>query len=167
MSNAKVTGLRGIELGVPDLSQSAAFYSHIWGLEPVVSENDTIHLRANGGEHHIVTLRERPQASMLGVHFAATDRAAVDALHAKAKAFGVEVLDDPADLPRSAGGGYGFGFRTPEGHILNISSDVVQHPNTVSDRSKPTKLSHVVLNSARIDEQTKFFIDLLGFKHSD
>jgi catechol 2,3-dioxygenase-like lactoylglutathione lyase family enzyme len=167
MSNAKVTGLRGIELGVTDLSQSAAFYGHIWGLEPVVSENDTVHLRANGGEHHIVTLRERPQAGMLGVHFAANDRVAVDELHARAKAFGADVLGDPADLLRSAGGGYGFGFRTPEGHVLNISSDVAQHPNTVVDRSKPTKLSHVVLNSARIDEQTKFFIDLLGFKHSD
>ena len=37
----------------------------------------------------------------------------------------------------------------------------------VSDRSKPHKLSHIVLNSAKIDEQTSFFIDLLGFKHSD
>jgi len=167
MSNAKVTGLRGIELGVTDLHQSAAFYSAVWGLDPVVSENDTIHLRANGGEHHIVTLRERPQAGMLGVHFAVNDRAAVDEMHAKAKAFGVAGLGQPADLPRSAGGGYGFAFRTPEGHALNISSDVAQHPNTVNDRSKPTKLSHVVLNSARIDEQTRFFIDLLGFKHSD
>src|SRR5215467_3102630 len=146
MDNAKVTGLRGVELGVKDLNQSVAFYRCVWGLEPVVTESDTIHLRANGGEHHIVTLRERPQASMLGVHFAANDRGAVDELHAKAKAFGVDVLGAPADLPRSAGGGYGFGFRTPEGHVLNISSDVAQHPNTVNDRSKPTKLSHVVLN---------------------
>src|SRR5262249_28424623 len=107
MSNARVTGLRGIELGVTDLNQSVAFYRHVWGLEPVVAENDTIHLRANGGEHHIVTLRERPKAGMLGVHFAANDRAAVDELHAKAKAFGVDVLGEPADLPRSGGAGYG------------------------------------------------------------
>ena len=167
MSNAKVTGLRSIELGVTDLSQSAAFYGHVWGLEPVVSENDTIHLRANGGEHHIVTLRERPKAGMLGVHFGANDRAAVDELHAKAKAFGADVAGAPADLPRSAGGGYGFSFRTPEGHVLAISCDVAQHPNTVNDRSRPTKLSHVVLNSAKIEDQTKFFIDLLGFKWSD
>ena len=54
-----------------NLNQSAAFYSRVWGLEPVVSEGDTIHLRANGTEHHVVTLRERPKAGMLGVHFAA------------------------------------------------------------------------------------------------
>jgi catechol 2,3-dioxygenase len=167
MNNATVTGLRSVELGVTDLNQSAAFYNQVWGLEPVISEGDTVHLRANGAEHHIVTLRERPKAGMLGVHFAAQDRYAVDGLHAKAKAFGAEVTSAPAELPRSAGGGYGFQFRAPEGHVLNVSADVAQHPNVVSDRSKPVKLSHVVINSASINDQTAFFIDLLGFKLSD
>lgn len=167
MNTAKVTGLRSIELGVINLNQSAAFYSQVWGLDPVASEGDTVHLRANGAEHHIVTLRERPKAGMLGVHFAAIDKSAVNALHAKAKAFGANVTSEPKDLPANAGGGYGFQFSTPEGHALNVSSDVAAHPNEVSDRSKPTKLSHVVLNSAKVGDQTKFFIDLLGFKHSD
>src|SRR6266571_2166473 len=86
MINAKVTGVRSVELGVTNLTQSTAFYNQVWGLEPVVSEGDAVHLRANGAEHHIVTLRERSKAGMLGVHFAADDRAAVDALHASAKA---------------------------------------------------------------------------------
>ena len=71
------------------------------------------------------------------------------------KAFGATVTAAPAELASSAGGGYGFQFRTPEGHVLNISADVAQHPNTINDRSKPLKLSHVVLNSASIDQQTK------------
>ena len=167
MNNARVTGLRSIELGVPNLTQSAAFYSRVWGLEPVVSDGETIHLRANGAEHHAVTLRERPSAGMLGVHFATVNREAVDALHARAKASGVTVTTAPADLPRSAGGGYGFQFKTPEGHVLNISSDVARHQNTNADRSKPSKLSHVVLNTASLDQQTGFFIDVLGFKMSD
>ena len=167
MTNTKVTGVRSIELGVPHLDRAAAFYRHVWGLEPVASENGTIHLRANGTDHHIVTLREHPKAAMLGVHFAAQDRNAVDALHAKAKAFGAHVAGAPAELPASAGGGYGFQFRTPEGHVLNIAADVAQHPNVVNDRSRPLKVAHVVLNSARIDEQSQFFIDLLGFKRSD
>jgi catechol 2,3-dioxygenase-like lactoylglutathione lyase family enzyme len=167
MDNAKVTGLRGVELGVKDLNQSVAFYRCVWGLDPVVSEGDTIHLRANGSEHHVVTLRERPKAGLLGIHFAAQDRVAVDALCAKAKAFGAKVTSEPADLSRSAGGGYGFSFQSPDGHVLNISCDVARHPNTVSDRSKPFKLSHVVLNSPKIEDQTGFFIDLLGFRLSD
>src|SRR5262245_17855157 len=103
MMNAKVVGLRGVELGVTHLDRAAAFYRCVWGLEPVASEGDTIHLRANGSEHHVVTLRERPKASFLGIHFAACDRAAVDALHDKAKGFGAGVTSAPAELPRSAG----------------------------------------------------------------
>ena len=167
MNNARVTGLRSIELGVTNLTQSVGFYSAVWGLEPVVSDGETIHLRANGTEHHAVTLRERPTAGMLGVHFAAVNREAVDALHDRAKAAGVNVTAAPAELPRSAGGGYGFQFKTPEGHVLNISSDVARHQNVNSNSSVPTKLSHVVLNSAKIDQQTSFFIDVLGFKLSD
>jgi catechol 2,3-dioxygenase len=112
-------------------------------------------------------LRERPTPSLLGVHFAATDRHAVIALHAKAKASGATVLGEPAELPADAGGGFGFSFRSLEGHLLNVSSDVARHPNVVNDRSKPVKLSHVVLNAGRIGEEMAFFIDLLGFKLSD
>jgi catechol-2,3-dioxygenase len=35
------------------------------------------------------------------------------------------------------------------------------------DKSRPTKLTHVVLNSAEVEKQTKFFLDVLGFKWSD
>ena len=167
MSNAKVTGVRSVELGVTHLQRAAAFYSHVWGLEQVAAKSDTVHLRANGSEHHIMTLRERPEAALLGVHFSAQDRNAVNALYAKAAAFGAHVAGAPVDLPASAGGGYGFQFHSPEGHVLNISAEVARHPNLVNDRSKPIKIAHVVLNSARIEDQSQFFIDLLGFKRSD
>jgi catechol 2,3-dioxygenase-like lactoylglutathione lyase family enzyme len=136
-------------------------------LEEATSEGDTVHLRATGPEHHVVTLRQQPKAGLLAVNFAAADRSAVNELHAKANAYGARVADDPAPLPASAGGGYGFAFKTPEGHPLRISSDVAQHPNTLNDRTRPTKLTHVVLNSAQLADQMAFFVDLLGFRLSD
>jgi catechol 2,3-dioxygenase-like lactoylglutathione lyase family enzyme len=167
MANSTVTGVRSIELGVRDLHQSAEFYTKVWALEEVSAAGDSMHFRATGGEHHVLTIRERPQASLLGVHFAAADRGAVDQLCAKAKGYGVAVADDPAPLDASAGGGYGFRFETPDGLPMTISSDSAQHPDVVVDRSRPTKISHVVLNSARTDDQVPFFIDVLGFKLSD
>ncbi len=71
MTNARINGLRSIELGVHDLQKSAEFYRQVWALEDVAAEGDTIHLRGTGREHHVVTLRERPRASLLGVHFSA------------------------------------------------------------------------------------------------
>jgi catechol 2,3-dioxygenase-like lactoylglutathione lyase family enzyme len=167
MSYARVTGLRSVELGVTDLNRSADFYSQIWGLQEVGAQGDTIYLRANGPEHHVLTLRQRPKASLLGVHFAAPNREAVDQLHNRAKAYGADVQRDPVALPHEAGGGYGFAFRTPEGQPLSISADVEQHADRVRDRSKPNKLTHVVLNSARIGDEINFFMDLLGFRLSD
>jgi len=167
MANSTVTGVRSIELGVRDLHQSAEFYTKVWALEEVSAAGDTMHFRATGGEHHVLTIRERPQASLLGVHFAVADRGAVDQLCAKAKGYGVAIADDPAPLDASAGGGYGFRFETPDGLPMTISSDSAQHPDVVVDRSRPTKISHVVLNSARTDDQVPFFIDVLGFKLSD
>src|SRR5262249_50660276 len=128
---------------------------------------DTMYFRATGGDHHVLTIRERAKPALLGVHFSTTDRATVDQLCGKAKGHGVKVTDEPSPLPASAGGGYGFRFVTPDGLPMSISTDIVQHPNVVLDRSRPTKISHVVLNSARTEEQVPFFIDVLGFKLSD
>ena len=167
MTNGKVTGVRSIELGVRDLRQSADFYIKVWALDEVAVDGDGIHLRATGGEHHVLTIRERPKPTLLGVNFAAPDRTTVDQLCAKAKSYGVKVLGDPAPDSGATGGGYGFRFETPDGLPMSISSDGTQHLDVVLDRSRPTKISHVVLNSADADEQMPFFIDVLGFRRSD
>ena len=85
MMNAKVSGVRSIELGVRDLQQSADFYTKVWALEEVGSEGDAVHFRGTGSEHHLLTIRQRPKPALLGVNFAAADRAWVDQLCAKAK----------------------------------------------------------------------------------
>ena len=167
MMNAKVSGVRSIELGVRDVRQSADFYTKVWALEEVGSEGDTIHFRGTGGEHHLLTIRQRAKPALLGVNFAVPDRASVDELCAKAKSYGVKMSGEPAPMSELVGGGYGFRFETPEGLPMSISSDGAQHSDVVLDRSRPTKISHVVLNSGSTDEQMSFFIDLLGFKRSD
>lgn len=167
MTEAKIDGVRSIELGVRDLQKSADFYRRVWALEDVAAEGDTVYLRATGREHHVIALRERPRACLLGAHFSAPDRAAVDTLHAKAKAMGARIDAAPGALPLAAGGGYGFRLSSPEGHPLCISADVARHADTIDDRTRPTKLTHIVFNSAEVEKQTAFFLDVLGFKWSD
>ena len=167
MAQATISGLRSVELAVHDLKQSTEFYRQVWGLEPVSSQGDMVHLRGTSREHHAVTLREQPRAALLAVNFEAPDRATVDALHARAKAMGANIVSAPALLGADAGGGYGFRLCTPEGHPLSISADVAHHADPVADSTRPTKLSHVVLNSADVPTQTAFFLDVLGFKWAD
>lgn len=167
MADPRVTGLRGLELAVYDINESAAFYKNAWALEEVAREGDTLYMRAAGKEHHILTLHERPRAGLVAVNFAAPDRETIDALHAKAKAMHCEVVSAPAELPKIAGSGYGFEVKTPEGHLLRISNGVLHHDRAIGDESRPTVLNHVVLNSVEQDKQMRFFFDVLGFKFSD
>jgi catechol 2,3-dioxygenase len=98
---------------------------------------------------------------------AAQDRAAVEGLHAKARGMGVEIVSGPTALDAEGGGGYGFELRTPEGHLIRISSDVVTHADAIDDPTRPVRANHVVLNSPDIDNQMQFFLDTLGFQFSD
>lgn len=159
--------MRAIELGVRDMAQSLRYYTDVWGLEPVAQQDESIYLRGTGDEHHILVLHQKPQASLLNVHFAARTAADVEALYQKAKAFGVQILSAPAALPQHAGGGYGFSFAALDGQSLTISADVARHERVIDDASRPNKLTHVVLNSTRIDDVAAFFVDLLGFRVSD
>ena len=92
MNNARITGLRSVELGVADLDRSAAFYRDVWGLEQVVSSGDTVHMRGTNAEHHVLTLRQRPKPTFLGVHFAAANNEAVNKLHDQVKAHGATII---------------------------------------------------------------------------
>ena len=167
MSEPNVSAVRGVDLAVQDLDQSTQFYCEAWGLLEVARDAGTVYLRATGAEHHVLALHEAPQAAFLGSRLAVADKGAVDALHARARAFGADVIDAPHSLSAAAGGGYGFSFRTPDGLRQSISADVARHAQVIEDRTRPQKFSHVVLRAANHPELEGFFRDLLGFKHSD
>jgi len=167
MSDIRVSGIRGIDLAVRDLSDSVEFYSRLWGLEEVSAERGTVYLRATGREHHALTLHQGSKIELLGVNFAAPDKTTVDALHAKAVGFGVDVLDAPRALSAVGGGGYGFSVNNPDGLRQIISCDVVSHDDVIEDGWRPNKFSHVVLRSTNAVGMEHFFCDLLGFKISD
>lgn len=166
MANPRVIGVRSIELGVPNLAKSVQFYRDVWGLTEVTAEAGVVYLRGTGVEHHVLTLREQPEARLIAVHMAAPDRFAVEGLARRAEAFGAKI-NSPGELNSEAGGGFGFRFETPDGLPMSVSSDVRTHADTTVDRSRPTKISHVVLNSATTDDQVNYFVDVLGFKLSD
>ncbi|MFM1813581.1 MAG: hypothetical protein RLZ98_276 [Pseudomonadota bacterium] len=163
----RVTGVRSVDLGVADLGSSVDFYGACWGLEKVSARDGTVYLRATGPEHHALGLHQADRIGLLAANFAAADKSAVDALHAKAKAAGIEVLASPRDLPVEAGGGYGFDCRMPEGTRICVSADVAAHDDEIEDRTRPSKFSHVVFRTEKCDQTEAFFADLLGFAVTD
>jgi catechol 2,3-dioxygenase len=154
-----------IEFGVPDVAAAARFYGETWGLGAAGGGRDAAYLRATGAAHPIVALRRAPAPELRGVVLAASDKATVDALHARALGHGATVLAVPGPLG-GPGDPYGFAFADTEGRRFVISC-TGENGGGADATDRPRKLSHVVLNCRAAERATEFFVDLLGFRLSD
>ena len=116
-----ITGLRGVDLGLPDVAASARFYTEVWRLERVAERKGSVYLRGSGGYHHILALHPRPQPALLCVSLAAATPAVVDALYARVARLGLPALRPPVAVDEP-GGGYAFSFADPEGRAVRAVS---------------------------------------------
>ena len=163
MSTGKVTAVRSVMLGVPDLAASKAFYTGIWGLTPVLESGDAVYLRGTGPYHHVLALSAYPKPQVLELDLLADDRGAIDALHRQVSdAAAVAQITAPARRDRP-GGGYGFCFVDPDGRRVNILSEDTRHADTPPHPDKPAKITHAVLNSPDMAKISDFYGERLGF----
>lgn len=165
MTEASVSALAAIELGVPDLDASASFYENVWGLSPVKRDTDACYLRASGADYFILALHRSTEPSLVRVRLAADSRATVDALSTRVAKAGGKLLHPP-QLLKAPGGGYGFAFHDLEGREFQVLCEVQKHAAAPAN-DRPNKLSHVVLNSLDLDRASTFMADALGFRLRD
>jgi catechol 2,3-dioxygenase-like lactoylglutathione lyase family enzyme len=166
---SRVTEIRYVGYGVKGFDDEQAFYADNWGLETVPSDDGMAWFKAKGhDEHHVVRLRQAEENRIDVIALAAESRADVDALCAKVKAANGKIVHEPRDLT-TPGGGYGFRFFSPEGLMLEISSNVARGQKQVVKRwdGVPVKISHIVLHSPDHKALADWFCDVLGFKISD
>lgn len=160
------TGMRSVDIGVPDVRANARFYADIWRLQPVAERNGSVYLRGSGAYHHIFALHPRQQVELLRIDLAAASRADVDAMHARVKRCGASALEAPGPV-HEPGGGYGFAFKDPEGRVFRVIADDERHDAAGPAPDRPMKITHVVLNSPDIERAAAFLVEGLGFKVSD
>src|SRR3954469_4294415 len=157
-------GIRSVAVDVCALDDAAAFYTDVWKLTPVVTEGAARYFAGTSAYHHILSLHAGPRPAIRRVVFDAADREAVDALHTRVKASGV-VCEAPHEWD-APGGGYGFGFKDPEGRNLAVVSDCAQTAAAPAP-DRPHKITHVNLNAAAYDTTTRFMTEVLGFSLID
>ena len=166
---SRVTEIRYVGYGVADFDAEVSWYGDVWGLDRVPSDDGLAWFKARGhDEHHVVRLRPADENRIDVIALAADSRADVDALAAKVAVAGARVVQSPQALT-TPGGGYGFRFFTPDGLLLEISSDVARGDRQTVARwdGVPVKISHIVLHSPDHKALVAFFCDVLGFKVSD
>ncbi len=166
---SKVSEIRYVGYAVTALEEERAFYTDVWGLEPVPSDDGMVYFKALGhDEHHVVRLRPADTKRIDIIALAADSRADVDALHIRVQDAGCRIIHAPRELT-APGGGYGFRFFSADGLPFEISSDVARGSSRQMERWEglPQKISHIVLHSPDHQAMVKFFVDVLGFRVSD
>ncbi len=163
MSAAKITAVRSVSLGVPDLAASRKFYTEIWGVTPVTERDDAVYLRGTGAYHHILALHAHDKPQVLGLDLLADDRASVDALRTAVAASSATQVT-AAGLRDEPGGGYGFSFVDPDGRHVAILTGDARHADTAAHPDRPIKITHAVLNAPDMDATSTFYCETLGFQ---
>ena len=166
---ARVTDIRYVGYGVPDLDAERAFYREKWGLREVGEFQGMWHFAAEGSpELYCVRLRSSPEARIDVIALAAPDRRDIGELFERVRAAGCKIIFEPRELT-TLGGGYGFRFFSADGLPFEVSCGVERGEARVQQRGEalPERISHVVLHSPDHQAAAKFFVDVLGFKVSD
>lgn len=166
---SRVTEIRYVGYGVPDLEAERAFYGDQWKLREVGEADGMVYFAAEGSDNlYVVRLRPSEVKRIDVISLAADTRADVDELHRRVAAAGQRIIFEPKVL-EGFGGGYGFRFFSADGMPFEISSDVQRGTARELGRWEgiPQKISHIVLHSPDHNAMVKFFTDVLGFKVSD
>ncbi len=171
MSSCLVRGVRSVELVVTNLAEAARFYEEVWRLKPIETppaqqaEELARFFRGSAGYHHLLGLHAGAQPAVLRIVFDVADRNGVDALHRAITAAGAKSTE-PANLT-SAGGGYGFGCKDPDGRNLGFVCGTGDHADTADQADVPRKIAHINLNAKDFEGSLGFFTGALGFRVID
>lgn len=158
-----VTGLRSVDLIVPDLAAATEFYTEVWALELAERDGDSVWLRATGTDAHVMALHAGDRAAMQSMTFRVAADADPDALMASMVARGAR----PIEAPTTHGGGTLRAVRDAQGRTIRlVQGDKPVLPLTPA-ADRPERLAHVNFNSDDVMRDATFFTEALGFSLTD
>lgn len=166
MNPLLVSGLRSVEIGVPDMVAAEKFYTEVWLLAVAARTTSTVYLRGTGAAHHLLSLTQTERPELLAVTLHSPARKEVDALARSVPAHGGRILRAPGAIDEP-GGGYGITFMDPQGRILRAVCEDARHADAAIVRDRPERLAHVVLNSHDTPAAQAFYENALGFRLAD
>ena len=162
----EITHLRHVALACSAFDECLDYYAGPWGLRTLGdSDSQTAILRGTGAEHHVLELHRADRNGIDHISLGVADDRSVDKAAAELAGRGVTLLSEPAELDRP-GAGYGFRIADPEGRIVELAART-QAVAALPDEATPTKIAHVVLNTADIEALCDWWCDVLGFRVSD
>jgi catechol 2,3-dioxygenase len=166
MARFPLTGLRSVDVAVPDLAAAIAFYRDVWGLDLAARTDDTAWLRGTGTDPHLLALHAGAAPAIRSMTFRATDDVDPDALCAAMVAKGATLIHALRDADEH-GGGRIAAVRDAQGRTIRlVQGDTRVAPLAAAD-DRPERLAHVNFNSDDVGRDIRFYTDALGFMLTD
>lgn len=170
--------LSHVEIRVPDLELSTAYYTEVVGLIEVRRTRDRVFLKCwDEHQHHSVILRYAPTYGLQSVGFKVQDLDDLAHYETRLERVGAEVTRHPAgDL--APGHGEAIRFETPTGHVMELVHGMRQIGNLLPLTNPPPeplgmvgihppRLDHIFLMCEDVDEATRFFTRSLDFRMTE
>src|SRR5438874_873363 len=163
----KVARLSHVGLRARDLDNQAAFYTERWGLDPIDEHGQEMFLRAEGPEHHVLSLHTADGPGLDHFAFEVAHPDDIDRAAEIVNDLGLQVLVPPTQ-ELEPGIARAIRFNDPEGNVVELVSGVDQVRDPYGARDvKPQALNHVVLFTTDRPRLEQFYGGTLGFKLSD
>ena len=163
---ARIRALRSVTLATPVLDDAVRFYTDVWGLQSVATDETGAWLRGSGPQHHVLGLRRGATPGLVQISFAVASRADVDRSAQAVVSMGLPLLDEPAPS-KEPGGGYALRLADPEGRVLELVAETEAVVPRPADRPVPVGVTHIVVNTVDIDAAVDFYATVLGLRLSD
>jgi catechol 2,3-dioxygenase-like lactoylglutathione lyase family enzyme len=163
----KVIKLAHVGLNAVDLSKQAEFYNDKWGLERIDEFGRDMFFRAEGPDHHVLTLHENNDPGMHHVALEVASEDEIDRAYEELQAQGIEVVTPPTQ-ELEPGIARAIRFKDPDGFLVELVAGIDPLKDAYGNRDvKPHALNHVVLNVSNTERSETFYRDTLGFKLTD
>jgi catechol 2,3-dioxygenase len=167
--------LSHVEVRVPDLELSTAYYTEVVGLIETAREDDRVFLKGwDEQQHHSVILRYAPTYGLETLGFKVADAPDLDELGARIEAAGVPTKRFAAG-ELGTGSGSTVRFTPGSGHVVDLVHGMEQVGNALPLHNPPPepqglvgmhppRIDHIFLMCEDVDGITTFFSDVLGFR---
>ena len=171
----RILRLQHVEVRTPDLELCAAYYTEVLGLIETAREDDRIFLKCwDEQEHHSVVLRQAPSYGLDHMSFKVAELGDLDFYASRLESAGTPVKRYPA---RELGPGWGDAIRfdAPSGHLVELVHGMQKVGNMLPLTNPPPRpqnlvgiapprLDHIFITAEDVDETTRFFREVLGFR---
>lgn len=171
----RILRLQHVEVRVPDLELSTAYYTEVVGLLEVARDEGRVFLKCwDETEHHSLILREAPTYGLDHMAFKLAQQGDLDYYTERLEARGVPVKRY-ARGELGPGWGEAIRFDAPSGHLVELVHGMDKIGNMLPRTNPPPKpmglvgiapprLDHLFITAEDVEATTRFFAEVLEFR---